>query len=225
MAGPVSREIDGIRVVANGGRHGSCVSYHNFDLLDRKAAAFVQEFCVPRDLPAVDAGCSQYAVQALRFAGMGARVDAFDLLTPVCELPPAVRFFGGDIRAADTARLHPLYGAFYAQRLFDLFPFADVKAVLAVFAARLVPGGRMFFSVASLTGPHGQGYADRDKPVEDRFCLLEEAQRREHDLLTPVCLYAEDDFEILKAGLPLRIVERFTSRSIYKTHKIVFEKE
>lgn len=216
---PITRTVDNIKLAENGGKHGSCVSYYNFDELDQKSLEFAKQYS---HLPVIDLGASQYLVQSLRFASNSIWVDAIDLLAPAVDVPDNIRFFKKDINKFDFNLLNKKYSLLYAQRVFDLLPFHDARHIIQNITPKLMENGRLYFSLASLSGGHGAHYNHKKKPMEGRFGKLDADHAKEHDLHTKVCLYNEEDIDRLIEGLALKKIEHFNSS--YGTHKIILEK-
>lgn len=71
-------------------------------------------------------------------------------------------------------------------------PYPEARRVLSrIIRQHLTIGGKLYISAYGLHSDLGEGYADADKPIEERFCPLAPAHAKSYNLKGSVCLYTE----------------------------------
>lgn len=200
---------------------GVCASFYSPDDLDRKAYDFARLCAAENDgkiLRAMDLGCSPYFPQAIRLAEAGFHVDAFDSEPPNAGLVRVNELLGERIRYStiDAERLSDAdvqdsYKIVYANRFLSHLRFDPARRLLRLIASHLCEGARLYLSFSGLDSPLGEGYGDRDKPVEDRYAVVNAALSRENQLAAAMCLYRPSDVEKLLDGLDVKIAEQWVS--------------
>ncbi len=83
-------------------------------------------------------------------------------------------------------------GIFVAERVLHFLKFYESLRILKVMAGKMEVGGRMFLSFSGINSPLGYKYPDKNKPVEERFCKLDEDVSRTFKIDVPVCLYSPE---------------------------------
>jgi hypothetical protein len=69
----------------------------------------------------------------------------------------------------------------------------------------------LFISVSGIESELGNGYEDKDKPIQYRFCQLSRKMRNKHKILLPVCLYNINEFEGLLIKCKYKIEDIYQS--------------
>jgi len=156
----------------------------------------------------LDLGCGKGG-QALRMAAHTncnvTAVDALNLSNDIhqaCEslqVPTSrISFIKSDIR--NTAKyLHHGYHYIYSQRTMHYLPYNDAFVLLNGLRTHLVKGfnSKLFVSVSGLHSELGNGYADKDKPISEKFALLSQPMMEKHKISSPVCLYTVEELYTL----------------------------
>ncbi len=90
----------------------------------------------------------------------------------------------------------------FCSRNFCSLPYPQAREVVRNLLRRLKIGGRLYLSVLGLHSELGDGYADADKEVNQRYCELKPDLAEKYTISGPVCLYTERNFFtlILEAG-------------------------
>ena len=206
----------GDKLAPTTGKHGSNISEQRIDDLDQACLTFVKER-IAQGLPcqAVDIGCGSGA-QSKRMADLGASVFMADL-TDQQQLAAAynakagrvaLRFIQRDIREIMPETWPQTLDCVYTQRMLGALPYRDALQLMTFLKSRAAPDAHFFVSASGYDAEYQNGYPDKDKPVEERWALLDPAIGAKHNVLIPQCLYRASELAQMleKAGLT---VERF----------------
>ncbi len=104
-----------------------------------------------------------------------------------------IKFHLMDVRDMGYGDLPEGVGLVVAERVLHHVRFREAVRILKVLRNRTLPGGRFFLSFSGLNSPIGEGYPDRDLPVEERWSPLPPDVGRRYDISGEVCLYTEED--------------------------------
>lgn len=199
------------------GRRGVCVAFFDPDELDYAALEFAKQLknnaADNEIIYAADVGCSSYFPQAIRFAQMDLRVDAFDIESPIPEyhtinheLNGKINYFQANLRLPLEQKNHR-YSIVYSNRFMSHLTFSEAKNILHYFIQHATKNCRFYLSFGSLTSYQKDDYSDGCKPVEERFARISGELATKHQLMEPVCLYTKDDiYGKLLADLPVNIL-------------------
>ncbi len=108
-----------------------------------------------------------------------------------------LHFCPKDIRNIGYGDLPEGVGLVVAERVLHHVRFEEAVRVLRVLRNRTLPGGRFFLSFSGLNSPIGEGYPDRERPVDERWSPLPPDVGRRFDMSGEVCLYDVEDVERL----------------------------
>ena len=212
-----------------GGGRGVCASFYSPDDLDLKSVKFIENFITEHKQTRVaDLGCSPYFPQAIRFARMGAEVDAFDIEKSVPEYDLINKKLNNKVNYIQTNfsnsfSVNMKYNLIYANRFFSHLPFHRAQEIINTFYTKLSVGGRMYFSFSSLNSDLAKDYKDLQKSVELRYCNITNTRTNKNQIACPMCLYLPEEVtgNLVKA-LDLKLIEMFESKS--GSIKVIFEK-
>lgn len=76
-------------------------------------------------------------------------------------------------------------------------PYEQARQVIRQLLLNLKIGGRLYVSILGLHSALGEGYADSDQSVEQRFSNLSPALAKKYEIAGPVCLYSERNLFML----------------------------
>ena len=90
-------------------------------------------------------------------------------------------------------------------------PYPEARQVVRALLRSLRIGGKLFISAYGLHSALGEGYADYEQEVEQRFAHLAPAQARCYNIDGPVCLYTERNLVTLLFEAGGSVLRSFTS--------------
>jgi SAM-dependent methyltransferase len=174
-----------------------------------------------KNLKVVDLGCGKGG-QAVRLASSGCYVAAVDVQDFSKEIQESckknkipndrVTFIKCDIRNT-SEYLSADYHYFYSQRTFHYLEYQDSEDLLKTLRQHFVKNfkGKLFISVSGIDSELGEGYDDKNKQVQYRFCQLSKEMRNKHKIVLPVCLFSLDEFRNLLLNCKYSVDEIYTS--------------
>lgn len=190
--------------------HGADISSQRADDLDLLAVEFIhkrhaagsQSYCI-------DVACGEGG-QAIRMAQAGAVVLGVDIMDGkrLAEnierlgLQDKVKFLQEDMRHLSRFGVANA-NLIICQRAIHYLPFDQAVDVVSQMKCLLAPGGLLYLSASGMLSELGDGYLDRDAPLQKRYGNLSPQMQAKHGIHGPVCLYLETDIEdlISQAGL------------------------
>lgn len=204
----------GDKVIKTTGEHGADISSQRMGNLDEDAVRHVLD---TREDPvtAVDIGCG-LGIQGIRFGLLGVettlidvldisnRVEAFNEMFEMCSLD----FVNKDVRELTRKDIPDNIGTAYSQRFIHYLKFDEALDLCELISNKMVEEGRIFISASGLHTELGDGYPDKDTPLESRYSKLDPEMADKHDIRDQVCLYTNEDMERLlsESGLtPVRV--------------------
>lgn len=221
----LTKELEARKINDYGDRFDQAVAGRGVDVasqraddLDEMALDLVRRLWKEQDVWALDAACGRGG-QAVRLAGAGARVVAFDSADLSAEVRAAafarrgeerVTFCRGDLRELDGAFPGRNFDIICCQRAIHYLRWSEAVAVVRHFRRLLHPGGQLFLSASGLYSELRDGYPWLE-PRETRYAALGDVIREKHGISGDVCLYSEKDLAelFLLAGLKAETI--FTS--------------
>lgn len=75
--------------------------------------------------------------------------------------------------------------------------YNEARSVIRQIMRKLRIGGKLYVSILGINSELGDGYDDRDKMVEERFCNLSPAMIKKYNIKGKVCLYSERNLFLL----------------------------
>lgn len=196
----------GDKRVATSTGHGVDIASQRADDLDLLAVDFVR---MQRDAVVLDAGCG-HGGQAARLAKAGAmHVTALDIEDYKPQVLDSMRregighgfsFFQASVEG-EPAHVQGPFDAIMCQRMIHYLRYRAAVNAVTWFHRITKKGGRLFISASGMDSELGNGYAGRDCPLSERFSRLEASMAEKHAIYPPVCLYRQDELElVVKTG-------------------------
>ena len=161
-------------------------------LLDHQVAAMV--------MPASD--CEL----AIKFAKLGASVTAVDRPAKQSMIEASIQASGLNAQISYAAMELPSIAAELPNEPYDIIfiryglshlTYEDARSVIRQLMKKLRIGGKLYVSILGLKSELGDGYADAEKLVEERFCHLPPAMIKKYGIKSKVCLYSERNLFLL----------------------------
>lgn len=143
---------------------------------------------------------------ALKLARVGARVVAGDSLkfrksiegrVLAAGLSDEVVFAGYELPGLPDSPDGDSFDLIVVRRGLCSMPYEEARSVLRQLLLKLKIGGKLYISVLGLHSELGTGYADAERPVNERFATLDPVLARKYDIPMPVCLYTERNLFML----------------------------
>ena len=85
----------------------------------------------------------------------------------------------------------------YSQRFIHYLKFNEADKLIDLLSKKMKKGSMLFISASGLNSELGTGYRHKNMPIEKRFAKLKKELAKKHNIVEPVCLYAEADLEKL----------------------------
>lgn len=188
----------------NNSLYGIDVAVRRADDIDKKMVAFVQESAKNPCITVLDLGCGAGG-QSVRMANTGACVtgidvggytEAFKVLRESNGLTQQqLNFIQGDVEDLDTVLSGREFHMCCFQRTLHYLPYAQALEVLVWLRGHV--SKKLFISVTGVESDIGRNYADKNKPVGERYCSLHKEDSEAFSLDEPVCLYTPEEFIVL----------------------------
>ena len=138
---------------------------------------------------------------------IGDRIDLMDRLFEIGSL----EFVEKDVRELRPSDLNGPYDIVYSQRFIHYLRYEAAVDLLDLLAEHVADGGRIFVSASGLQTELGDGYPDRDVPLERRFSPLTDEMADKHGIHEPVCLYEKTDLERLLENAGFAVQDVFAT--------------
>lgn len=90
-------------------------------------------------------------------------------------------------------------------------PYEQACLVIRQLLLQLKIGGRLYVSILGLHSALGQGYADGDQPVEQRFASLAPVLAKKYEIDGEVCLYTERNLFMLLLDAGASVLRTLTT--------------
>ena len=214
-------------VIPTTGVHGGDISSQRVDGLDKRVLRDV----LNRDegLSALDIGCGLGA-QGMRLSLLGADVtlidimdlrDRIELLNQLFDIGE-LEYLQKDVRDLQPSDLCTEFDIVYSQRFIHYLKYENAVELVDLLAGHVRPNGRIYISASGLNTELGDGYPDRDKPLEQRYNKLSPEVGEKHGILEPVCLYEKEDLKRLLTGAGFEV--KWISTSGFGNIKAIAEK-
>jgi SAM-dependent methyltransferase len=143
---------------------------------------------------------------AIKFARLGAQVTVADTADLQQDVEGRVLAAGLHNEISFTACALPALPENPQGELFDIIvirrglcvlPYDEARQVVRQLLLQLRIGGKLYISVLGLHSELGDGYADGDQSIEQRFAKLSPALAGKYEIRQPVCLYTERNLFML----------------------------
>ncbi|GHT90800.1 hypothetical protein FACS1894101_3550 [Betaproteobacteria bacterium] len=156
---------------------------------------------------------------SVTMAGLGARVLAVDDPKQEAHVRNRAEAAGYADRITFTPMLEtpensPLEGpfdlVFWHHGIYRL-PYPKARQALRRVIKSLRIGGKLYLSAYGLHSALGEGYADAEAPIEERFSELAPAIAKSYSIKGPVCLYSERNLVTLLFEAGGSVLRSFTT--------------
>ena len=190
-------------LIPAGEGRGIDVALQRADDLDNKSLQFIQNIIHKQNaVKALDVACGSGG-HSVRMALMGAEVSASDILDRADDVITLAATMGVEkqvqFQVTDMQELSQHYRQEFdvvvCQRAIHYLPYQQALVALKEMKKVLSSNGRLYISASGLHSELSQGYEAKNTPVKARFAQLEQTVARHHDIMHPVCLYAEEDLQ------------------------------
>jgi SAM-dependent methyltransferase len=217
----------GDTVVRTTGAHGADIAMQRMDDLDRKSIAAC--LALGRDDCVLDLGCG-FGIQGIRFSLLGVRsvlVDLVDISNTIARLRDLlslsnIDFIKQDIRCLTGTDLPARIDLLYSQRFMHYLRYGEAIALVESLSGRMPSGAKAFVSASGMNTELSHGYERREEPIASRFHVLADGIANKHDIMEPVCLYDEHEFEALFSNAGFKTLSIWSSE--FGNVKGIFEK-
>ena len=183
-------------------QYGVDIASKRLDDLDKKILAEVK-LCIEnsKDVTVLDLGCGKGGLSVM-LVESGAHVCAVDIAdySKVFEKirrennfsQDQLQFLQADIMQI-TKDIMPSASLCVLQRVIHYIPY-EVALHVLTFLKKEVGVRKMYISATGIESDIGRSYADKDAPIEQRFCTLSDTDAKIFSITQPVCLYTPEEF-------------------------------
>lgn len=175
-------------------------------LLDHQVAAMV--------MPA------SHCELAIKFAKLGAIVAAIDRPAKRSIIESSILTSGLNDQISYAAMELPNipdelpnapYDIIFIRYGLDHLVYEEARDVIRQLMKKLRIGGKLYVSILGLKSELGDGYADAEKSVEERFCHLPPAMINKYGIKSKVCLYSERNLFLLMLEAGASVLRTLTT--------------
>lgn len=194
MTEPLNQYGDKFKPTDDG--HGVDIASQRQDELDKASLAFIRQANKP--MRAVDLG-GGFGIHSVRMAEAGADVTMIDIADMTADsfrnsaASQKLRFVQKDFAALSPEDLPERFDVLYSQRAIHYVPYDEAKKTLRMMFNHMVQGGAVFISAAGWDTEYGKTYPDRDKPVQERFCMVTPDMQEKHGIRHNIVTYKEEE--------------------------------
>ncbi len=89
--------------------------------------------------------------------------------------------------------------------------YEDARSTIRQLMKKLRIGGKLYVSILGLKSELGDGYADAEKSVEERFSHLAPAMVKKYGIKSKVCLYSERNLFLMLIGAGASVLRTLTT--------------
>ena len=216
----------------NATEHGIDISKSRLDDIDRAVIAFALSYKGKK--VAVDIGCGSGRVSII-LALMGFEMwlydiqdlaDYFSRVGEALGISDKLHFVQGDIvtsltshniKAGEKGESEGSHESFIqslpkdiviaiSQRTLHHMPHSVAKTILEKVAQKIIPNGKIFFSVSGIDCGFAKDYPCKDEPIENRFCTLQKSEITDfYGINDSVCLYKKQEVQDIVQNARLSI--------------------
>lgn len=227
-----SLNLYGDKVVTTTGTHGADIASQRMDDLDRKCIEHALRLN-NKNIYALEIGCG-LGIQGVRLAVLGIETLLIDILDISETVEALTRLLGignlelliKDARNITHDDIQSSPDIVFSQRFIHYLKYTEARTLIACIATIMQPGSMLFISASGLYSELGQGYKDKELPLHERYCNLDNRMAEKHQIKESVCLYSEQDIKILVEPFDFTPVEVWSSsfgniKAIFKKKEIV----
>lgn len=186
------------------GKYGVDVALKRADDLDKKMLAYVSEHL---GCSVLDLGCGGGG-QSERLAATGAKVTGIDIVDQESG-QNEFKFVCADIRNLPEIIQGKKYTIASFQRTIHYLSYNEAKELLKYLTT--VIEDKLFVSVSGIESDIGSNYQDKNKPIQDRFCRLDQNDAETFRIKESICLYTPEEFMVLLQECGWQIEECWVS--------------
>lgn len=165
----------------------------------------------------VPAGCCELAV---KFARLGASVIVADHASRQREIEGRilasgqqdhVAYLEGELTDFPECPPGDPFDIIVVRRGLGTMPYEQARQILRQLLLNLKIGGRLYVSILGLHSELGDGYADGNQVIEQRFAKLAPALAKKYGIHGEVCLYSERNLFMLLLNAGASVLRTLTT--------------
>ncbi len=229
MSDKESINLYGDKVVQTTGTHGADISSQRMDDLDRKCIEYALKLGTESSF-SVDIGCG-LGIQGVRLAVIGIDTLLIDILNVSETVESLSRLLGvnnlklllKDARDITPDDFPKSPNIVISQRFIHYLRFGEAQSLISTISQTMQPKARLYISASGLHSELGDGYKDKETPIEHRYCELDSGMAKKHQIKEPVCLYSENDIQTLIEPFGFLPIEIWSSS--FGNIKAIFERK
>ncbi len=218
----------GDKVIKTTGSHGADIASQRIDDLDRKCIEYALTLKSENDF-AIDIGCG-LGIQGVRMAVLGVNTLLIDLMDVSETVESLSKLLGvknlsvliKDVRKITINDIQKPATLVSSQRFIHYLKFSEAQSLLSKISTVMPCKSRLYISASGLNSELGDGYKDKNKPVNERFSVLVPEMAEKHQIKEQVCLYTEKDIQDLIIPFGFKLNKVWTSS--FGNIKSIFER-
>ena len=204
-------------LVENFGK-GADIASQRLDALDQACLAEAIERDANGPFLLVDVGAGRCGfINLVARKTKNGRLVAVDLEDFSEYAAPGITFLQRNLLDA-SAHIRTPCSILYSQRTIHYLRHCDALQGLRAFSVIMEPGSTLYLSASGMDSELSHGYADAQRPVDERYGYLSNAMQEKHGIRQPVCLYSQDELAALVTGAGFLVTD--LSRSTFGNVKL-----
>lgn len=204
---------------------GTDIAVQRVDDLDSKMITYIKQHAGSHILE-LGSGRGGQSIRMVKAGAIVTAIDNTDFSTDFRSLqttdaikPNHLNFIHGDIRDVLDLTRGKLFTDAFSQRTLHYLTYPEALQLLI--DLQIIIPHRLYLSATGLNTEIGQDYPDREKKVQDRWCLISPAMQEKHQIRTNVCLYTKEELIELASQAGWDVIEAWESE--FRNIKTIFE--